>query len=76
MLLLTAWWGAREVLGLMGEQGSEQECLSPLRVWKAVNKTCFFQHELLGHVLRRHVVEPRSAQLQFDKGKMRKPGHE
>ena len=26
---LIAWWGVREVLGIMGEQGSEQECPLP-----------------------------------------------
>ena len=36
-----AFWGASKVLGLMWEEGSEQECPQPLEGWKPVNKNLF-----------------------------------
>ena len=38
---LVAWWGAREVLSLVGEQSSEQKCSQAPRGWNPVNKNLF-----------------------------------
>ena len=35
---LIAWWGAREVLDLVGELGSENECSRLPQGWNVVNK--------------------------------------
>ena len=42
--LLVAFWGAREVLGHIGEGGSRQECLNPPKVRTLLTKTCLIQH--------------------------------
>ena len=42
---LIAFGGAREVLGVTGEEGSEQECLSSApQVGTLLIKTCFLQY--------------------------------
>lgn len=46
---LVAFWGVREVLGLVGEQGSEQKCSEPLEVGSLLIKTCFLQLKFQSH---------------------------
>ena len=48
---LMAWWGAREVLGLVGEQGSEQKCSQPLWGCNPVNKNLFSPTVIVGSCL-------------------------
>ena len=48
--LLLVFWGTREVLGLVVEKGSEQECSQHPKVGTLWIKTCFLQHKSLGHI--------------------------
>ena len=62
---LVTFLGAREVVGLMGKKEPKQG-FSPLKVRILLIKTYSLQHELLGHVDRRHqVAEPQFAWLQY-----------
>ena len=48
--LPVAFWEATEVLSLVGEEASKQECSQHPKVGTLLIKTCFLQHKLLGHV--------------------------
>ena len=45
---LIAWWGSREVLGLVGEEGLEQGCTEPPQGWRIVNKDLFLPIPIFG----------------------------
>ena len=45
---LIAFWGAREVLGLTGEQGSELNCSQAPQGWNIVNKDLFLLLLIVG----------------------------
>ena len=47
-----AFWGAREVLGLVGEEGSEQECSQRPQGWNPVNKSQFPSTHIVGSYVK------------------------
>ena len=49
---LVAFWGAREVWGLVGEEGSEQECSQHPQGWTSVNKNLFPSTQIVGSFKR------------------------
>ena len=50
---LIDFWGAREVLGLRGDRGSEQECSQPpAHHWNPVNKSPFLSTQIFGSCIK------------------------
>ena len=54
---LIAFWGPREVPGLW-ERRAQAEVLPVPQCWDTVNKTCSFQHWVLGHSPKCHMDSP------------------
>lgn len=48
MTLLVVFWGAKEVLGLMREKGSGQECFPFPQHWNPDDKNLFPSTQILG----------------------------
>ena len=49
---LVAWWGAWEVLGAMGKEGSELRCPEPPQGWNVVNKGLLLPALIVGSFLQ------------------------
>ena len=49
---LTAFWGTREVLGLVGKEDSKHKCSEPHQGWTIVNKDTFLPALVVGSFIK------------------------
>ena len=60
---LVAWWGTREVLGLMGKEGSDLRCSEHPQGWNVLNKDLPHATLTVPSLTKATCGQPQSARL-------------